>query len=437
LTGDALEPAVWHRLHPLSPLVRAGRATIGIAILVVPSVLGGGGGDRSGSYIEFGVLGFLVFLGFISWLVTRWRVEDDDLRIETGLIRRQSLRFPLAQVQAIDIVRPGLARLFGVAELRLRMAGNTGGTARLAYLHAREAEPLRARLLALARGAVDADPAAAVDHGEEHVITSVPTARLVAAIFLSDVGFVSLLLLTGLIVGAVVAPSAAGKVLGGGAAPIFAAVTLIWRRFNQEYHLTLAEAHDGLRLRSGLVALTSETIRPGRVQAVRMVEPFLWRRVGWCRLEVDLAGRQRRKGEGEAQRKQLRALVPVGSRELALEVLRRILPDAPLPDRPAPRRALVKSPIRFRFLSWGRSETCVVTRTGRIRRVTSWVPLAKAQSFRRVQGPIQRRLRLASVHVDTAGRSMHATLRDRDVEEADEALWELVGLGRAARRAPP
>ena len=420
MTGDELEPAVWHRLHPLSPLVRAGRATIGIVIVVVPSVLRGGG-NASGSSIELGVLGVLVLLGFISWLVTRWRVEDDDLRIETGLIRRQSLRFPLAQVQAIDIVRPGLARLFGVAELRLRMAGNTGATARLAYLHAREAEPLRTRLLALAHGAVDAEPAGR--HRRDDL--------------LRDVGFVSLLLLTGLIVGAVVAPSAAGTVLGGGAAPIVGAVTLIWRRFNQEYRLTLAEAHDGLRLRSGLVALTSETIRPGRVQAVRMVEPFLWRRIGWCRLEVDLAGRQRRKGEGEAQRKQLRALIPVGSPELALEVLRRILPDAPLPDRPAPRRVLFKSPMRFRFLSWGRSDTCVVTRTGRIQRVTSWVPLAKAQSFRRVQGPLQRRLRLASVHVDTAGRSMHATLRDRDVAEADSALWELVRLGRAARRAPP
>ena len=438
MTDGSPEPAVWHRLHPLSPLVRAGRATIGLAIVVVPSVLGGGGRDTSGSFIELGVLGFLVLLGFVSWLVTRWRVEDDDLRIETGLIRRQSLRFPLAQVQAIDIVRPGLARLFGVAELRLRMAGNTGGTARLAYLHAREAEPLRARLLALAHGAADTESTVAVvNEDDEHVITSVPTGRLVASIFLSDVGFVSVLLLAGLIVGAIVAPSAAGKVLGGGAAPIFGAVTLIWRRFNQEYRLTLAEARDGLRLRSGLVALTSETIRPGRVQAVRMVEPFLWRRIGWCRLEVDLAGRQRRKGEGEAQRKQLRALVPVGSRELALEVLHRILPDAPQPDRPAPRRVLLKSPLRYRFLSWGRSETCVVTRTGRIRRVTSWVPLAKAQSFRRVQGPLQRRLRLASVHVDTAGRSMHATLRDRDVAEADEALWELVRLGRAARGSPP
>jgi putative membrane protein len=438
LTGDAtIEPEVWHRLHPLSPLVRAGRATIGIAIVALPSVLRGGG-NSSGSYIELAVLGFLVFLGFVSWFVTRWRVEGDDLRIETGLVRRQSLRFPLAQVQAIDLVRPGLARLFGVAELRLRMAGNTGATARLAYLHAREAEPLRARLLALAHGAApDAGPKGAAELAEERVLTSVPTGRLAASILLSDVGFTSMLLLAGLVAAAVVAPSTASAVLGGGAAPILGAVTLIWRRFNQEYRLTLAEAPDGLRLRSGLVALTSETIRPGRVQAVRMVEPFIWRRLGWCRLEVDLAGRQRRKGEGEGQRKQLRAVVPVGSRDLALEVLRRILPDAPLPERPPPRRVLLKSPLRFRFLSWGRSDTCVVARTGRIRRVTSWVPLAKAQSFRRVQGPLQRRLRLASVHVDTAGRALHATLRDRDGAEADEALAELVVLARAARAGPP
>jgi putative membrane protein len=435
VSDDRLEPAVWHRLHPLSPLVRAGRATIGIFIVLIPSALSGG--ISSNSLYDVGVAAVLIVLGFVSWLVTRWRVEDDDLRIETGLLRRQSLRFPLAQVQAIDIVRPGLARLFGVAELRLRMAGDTGATARLAYLHAREAEPLRDRLLALAHGAARTvtDPAAAP--AEEHVLASVPTGLLAASILLSDVGFLAVVVLVSLIVAAVVAPSIAVAVLGGGAAPIVAAATLVWRRFNQEYRLTLAESADGLRLRSGLVALTSETIRPGRVQAVRMVEPLLWRRLGWCRLEVDLAGRQRRKGEGEAQRRPLRAVLPVGSRALAFELLDRIVPGAPRPDRPAPRRVLLKSPLRFRFLAWGRSDTCVVTRGGRIRRVTAWVPLAKAQSLRRVQGPLQRRLRLASVHLDTAGRSVHATLRDRDAAEADEALAELVDLARMARGSPP
>jgi putative membrane protein len=86
------------------------------------------------------------------------------------------------------------------------------------------------------------------------------------------------------------------------------------------------------------------------------------------------------------------------------------------------------------MLAWGRSETCVATTSGRIRRVTAWVPLEKVQSLRRVQGPFQRRLRLATVHVDTAGRSVHAAIRDRDTAEADRALTELSDLARAARR---
>jgi putative membrane protein len=421
----------WHRLAPVSPIVRAGRAAIAIAILLLPTAVRGG--DLKQDWPQLAVVGVLLVVGFVSWLVTRWRIDGDDLRIETGLLRRQSLRFPLAQVQAVDVVRPGLARLFRVAELRLRMAGSTGGTARLAYLPEREVEPLRTRLLALAHEGVDG--VAPAEEVEERVLASVPTGRLAASILLSDVGFLAIAILAGLLVTAVEAPAATTEAFGGSAVWVIAGLTMLWRRFNQEYKLTVAEAPDGLRLRSGLVALTSETIRPGRVQAVRMVEPFVWRRLGWCRLEVDVAGRQRRKGEGEAQRTPLRAVLPVGSRDLAQELLARIVPDAPT-DRLRPsRRALVKSPLRYRFLSYGRTDTCVVTTTGRIRRVTAWVPLAKVQSFRRVQGPLQRRLRLASIHLDTAGRSVHANLRDRDVDEADSVLESLVPLARAARRS--
>jgi putative membrane protein len=421
----------WHRLAPVSPIVRAGRVAIAVAVLLLPTALRGG--DLTRNWPQLAVVGVLLVLGFVSWLVTRWQIDGDDLRIETGLLRRQSLRFPLAQVQAVDVVRPGLARLFRVAELRLRMAGSTGGTARLAYLPEREVEPLRTRLLALAH--LGADGVAPTEEVEERVLASVPTGRLAASILLSDVGFLAIAILAGLLITAVEAPAATTEAFGGSAVWVLAGLTMLWRRFNQEYKLTVAEAPDGLRLRSGLVALTSETIRPGRVQAVRMVEPFVWRRLGWCRLEVDIAGRQRRKGEGEAQRAPLRAVLPVGSRALAEELLARIVPDAPIDRLRPPRRALVKSPLRYRFLSFGRTDSCVVTTTGRIRRVTAWVPLAKVQSFRRVQGPVQRRLGLASIHLDTAGRSVHANLRDRGVEEADSVLDSLVTLARAARRS--
>ena len=426
----------WHRLHPLSPVVRGGRATIAVAILLLPIAFGLD--TLSNATPQLAITGVLVLGGVVSWLVTRWRIEDDDLRIETGLLRRQSLRFPLAQVQAIDVVRPGLARLFRVAELRLRMAGSSGGTARLAYVAEHEVEPLRDRLLALARGArvdegaPEPEPAAAA---EEHVLATVATGPLIAAIVLENGWLIAIL--AGLVVGVVVAPGAVSGILGGGGFVwAFSMVTFLWRRFNQQYRLTVAEGADGLHLSGGLVALTAEVIRPGRLQAVRLVEPWLWRPLGWCRLEVDIAGRQRSKGEGAAERGQLRTLVPVGSRALAFELVDRLVPDRPHELSRPPRRVLGKSPLRYRALSWGRTETCVAATSGRLRRVTSWVPLEKVQSLRHVQGPLQRQLRLASVHVDTAGKAVHATLRDRDAAEAAGALADLTDLARAARKAP-
>ena len=217
---------------------------------------------------------------------------------------------------------------------------------------------------------------------------------------------------------------------------IFGAAQLVWGRFNQGYRFSVADTPDGLRLHGGLVALTTETIRPGRIQAVRMVEPLFWRPFGWCRLEVDVAGKQRRKGEGREAGRRLRAVLPVGPLPLADELLDRLVPDRPRTLAPAPERVRWKSPLRYGKLGWARTETCVMTRSGRLRRVTCWVPLGKVQSLREVQGPVQRRLQLASVHLDTAGGNVHAILRDRDAAEADRVLVELVDLAEPRGRRP-
>jgi len=72
--------------------------------------------------------------------------------------------------------------------------------------------------------------------------------------------------------------------------------------------------------------------------------------------------------------------------------------------------------------------------TGRVRRETTWVPLAKTQSVRFVQGPLQRRLGLATVHLDAAGRRVRAEFRERDAEEARSLVTELAALSRNARK---
>ena len=429
LDAESLATGGWHRLHPLSPLIRASRALIGLAVIFGGSLVNPTRGGRSGFYVRAIVAVVLIGYGVVSWLVTRWRVQDGVLRIETGLIRRQSLRFPLSQLQAIDTVRPGMARIFGLAELRLRMGGSTGDSGRLAYLGAGEAENLRGELLALSSGPRP-QPAA----GGETVLISIPTDRLIGSIVLSRPVLIALTVIVGLLITYLAAPATALVVLGSSSAAGFGLLTVIWRRFNSGYRLVVAEASDGLRVRSGLVETTAETIPSGRVQAVRMVEPLLWRPLGWCRMEVDVAGRQSRRGENSAEGRQLRAVLPVGSRVEAAMLLDRILPGVPAERRPPPARARFRSPLRFGNLAWGWTDSCAVTTTGWPARVTSWVPLHKVQSLRLIQGPIQRWLRLATIHLDTAGRSVHAALTDRDVGEADQVLADLVERCRAARR---
>jgi putative membrane protein len=437
--------ATWHRLHPLSPLVRTGRHLVGLGILLLLLIFANHSGNSGQFITDFVIIGIALIAGVISWLVTRWEVADGVLRIETGLIRRDSRRFPLWQVQAIDVVQTGLARVLGLAELRLRMAGGDASGGRLACLRLAQAEQLRAQLLAMAH-APGLAPAGAPHAGAsapqagatapsgvaapERLLFRVRSERLAGAIILSRTGAYAAVVIAavGLIIGLSGQPGAGAYLL-----PIAAAMVLgVWRQFNGEFATSVAIAADGLRLRSGLVQTATETIRPGRVQAVRLVEPLIWRLFGWCRLEVDVAGsRQRRENRSEGQR--LRALIPVGSRADAEKLLAELLTSAPRPSLRAPAAARWKAPLAYHFLSWNGDDRYVVASRGRIRRETTWVPLEKVQSIRWVQGPVQRRLDLASIRLDVAGRRVTASIQDRGAAEAQQILSRLPDQARTAR----
>lgn len=434
--GEVTDVDTWHRLHPLSPVVRTARHTVGFAVIVVLALTrrSAGAGDV---VLDGAVIGVVLVAGLVSWLVTRWRVAGSTLQIESGLLRRRSQRLPLGQVQAIDVVQTAVARVFGLAELRLRMAGASGRGGRLSCLPLGRATELRATLLAVAHtlsvGGDTAAAAAEVAPVPEQVVFRLRTSRLVVTTLLGRfvlllVGGAALLAL-GLGVGR---PRGTVWVLLGvyciGFALIYGA-----KRIVSDYSLAVSDTGRGFRLRAGMLQTTEETIRPGRIQAVRLVEPLLWRPFGWCRLDVDVAGSRSRR-ENEVQRGRLRSVVPVGTLDEARSVLDRLLPDLPRPTLTAPARARWKSPLAFHNLSWGSGGDAVVATGGRLRRETNWVPLAKVQSVRWMQGPLQRRLDLATVRLDTAGRSIHTALKDRAADEAAAQLAALPGRCREARQ---
>ncbi len=135
----------WHRLHPLSPFVRAGRQMMSLIVVLAGIAVLNQHQAGSDLTTDLVIVGIALVGGFVSWLVTRWQLTDDVLRVESGLIRRSSQRLPLAQIQAVDIVQSGLARALGLAELQLRMAGGGAAGGRLACLRLADAEELRHR----------------------------------------------------------------------------------------------------------------------------------------------------------------------------------------------------------------------------------------------------------------------------------------------------
>ena len=419
-------------------MVRFGRLVVGLLVVAVPTLEASRGGDPRGHSLTTSLivwaslLGVSMVAGVISWLVTRWRIGDGDLQIETGLIRRQSIRIPLARIQAVDIVAPLLGRVLGLAEVRVVSAGRGGEHGRLAYLTAAEAGVARARLLALAHGLAaetpepPAQPLAVVDNG-----------RLVIALTLRAGIAVPLLLMVAAVVVLVVAPRAGAVVLSTCVPILFTSAVTIARTFNEEFEFAVSEAGDGMRLDRGLLQRRHETIPFGRIQALRVVQPLLWRPMGWLRLEVDVARQHGAQQSRDDPQRVARTLLPVAPRAEVLALLSRVFPEAgvdPPPGAQPPPRARLKAPLSYHFLAAWHGARYACARTGRLQAATVVVPLHKVQSVRLTSGPLQRRFRLATVRADTAGQRWRASMRCRDAGEADAWLWEISAKARLARR---
>jgi putative membrane protein len=433
----------WRRLSPLTPVVRAVGGVV-ILVLAFPQALGIQRPERRGTVATIlpalGVATLAIVGGVVSWLVTRWRIHGGDLQIEMGLLRRQSFRIPLARIQAVDVVAPLVGRILGLAEVRIVSAGSGAERSRLAYLTAGEAARVRSQLLALAHGLDAATP-----EPPARPLLEVPNGRLVGSLVLR--GTLVLPLLAA--VAAIAVPLGLdargdlGPAGGVGAASFVAVAGLlvgVVQTVNAEFSFRVSLAADGFRLDRGLLQTRHETIPLGRIQAVRLVEPLLWRIFGWARLEVDVA-RQHVPRQADRQAGALgRALLPVAPRDQVAWLLAWVMPGAlPLPSQAAavPPRARLKAPLSAHLLAAWHDDHYVYARTGRLTARTVIVPLAKVQSVRLSSGPVQRAMRLATVHVDSAGHRWTAQGRCRDQAEAGAMLWLLADRARWARAVSP
>jgi len=419
------------RLHPLTPFVRGWGYFVVAAVALVNN-------EGLRSNLELAGLGLIVvlvggvLLGALSWWFTKWQLTDEAIRVDSGFLFRRTRIIRFDRIQAIDVAQPFVARLFGMAELRMDVAGGGKSDGKLSYFTYDEAGKLRSILLLRAKGEH------AVEHDAHQVepepLLVVPTNRLLGATLLSSTVLASAGGLVWLIVATTVLDFHIG--LFAGLPLLLGVVQPIWKQVVGNHGFTLSETYDGLRTKRGLFDVQRQTVPPGRVQGLLITEPLIWRLIGWARVELDIAGVAGNRDEGDNDREGAQ-LLPVGDRAEVAGVLARILPGLDLSRiemHQAPERVKWLRPIGWRYLAYGADAQVLVTTRGWVSRRTSIVLHHKTQSVRLQQGPLQRRLRLANVHVDTPLGPTDAVAVHSDQFEAAALLQAQAERAREARR---
>lgn len=387
-------------VHPVTPVVH------GVAVLPIAAVVAVAWGG--GLLAQFGIGAFaagvllilLIGTAVTAWSYLAWRNlwywfdDDGDFRVDSGVFTRQQRRLQLSRLQAVDVAQPLFARFFSMAEVTVEVAGSGDSRVRLRYLRLDDARALRSEVLARAAGL-----ASGAGEAPESPIVTVPTRDLVVSLLMRSVTAGLLLVTVLLLVGTVLTQGWSGLALAlvTGGVPILIVVA----EFMRYFHFTVSQSPDGLRLRFGLARTETRTVPPGRVQAIELVEPLLWRRWRWVRVRVNIAGVG---GEGANSQKEETLLIPVATRDVAIDLVHRVLPGLDIDGlewTAAPERCRRRSPIQWRQLAVAWDDTVLATRRGRVTRRLALIPHARTQSVRVTQGPWERALDLATVHADS------------------------------------
>lgn len=464
-TRSALSDGEWHRMHPLTPLLRGGLFLIVVLGFVIANLrerlveiflpwltpgFRGGPPEDPIDYILghdlvilvlLGVLGVvvvLVLLFWMSWRFHSFRITGDDVEVRSGVLFRTNRRAPLDRVQGVNLTRPLLARLIGLAKLEVVGAG-LDANVRLEYLSTANAEAVRHDILRLASGRTLGDAAVAgaprswqggaattvvtgvtgvVEGVEEPVdepesVVRIPFGRLLGSVLLSDTTIALVIVTIAAIVASQIGTpwllfSLLPIVLGFGASYV--------RSVTRSMRYAIAPTPHGVRIVFGLFTTVTEILPPGRVHAVRIRQPLFWRPAGWWTITVNrLSG----SSAGQEAATAFTHILPVGTRADVERVVALLLPwlddderaliftrglltgrtDDPYTTTPP--RARVLRPVSWRRNGVALSAAALFLRRGRIVRSLVIVPLARAQSIALHQGPIYRMLRLARLRAHT------------------------------------
>jgi putative membrane protein len=453
------------------------------------SFLGGIGGPL----VAVGLLG-LVVVALVGYEILYYQRYDyeltaDSFDIRSGVVSRRNREIPLRRVQNVDISRNVVQRVLGIAALDFETAGGSQTEAAIRYVTFEEAKRLQSEISRLKRGAAEDAPAA--ETTELFALSDRELAVVGALSFdLRGPGLLAFLLSGSIpVASSFFSFGDEALVLAVGAILVLAAILAVsWVAgiaiaVVNYYGFRLSRTEDELQYERGLLQRYDGSIPFDKIQTLTIEDNPLKRYFGYATLAIETAGY----APGQGAQRGSEAAVPLAERDRVLTLANDIeqfgTPEFARPPKRIRRRyaarylivlgvvtgvlfavdslaaltvpwyaTLVVLPVipvaahyKWKHRGYWLGNEHVVTRNGFWKRQTKVVPYYRIQTVIDSQTLFQRRWRVATVTVDTAGSlslvAQDAAAVDIESDEAESVRAELeerlvtsVADRRSARR---
>ncbi|WP_193106226.1 PH domain-containing protein [Brachybacterium sp. FME24] len=474
-TGSVAPSEQRRRTHPITPLVTGWKIVIGVVAVISAQNIARLIDDFTvtRALIGAGVLvaAIVVAIAFsaLVWWFTTYMVDEDGVSLHMGVISKSREYAPRARIESVSVERPLLARILGLAKVRVEVAGGGESYLDIEYVKSADAEDLRRRILGVATststavaggagavGAGDRAQEADVDESVDtargatgaassdgagntatstsggtlqevlydgvtdgELIAKIPTERLVRSL-LRDVGFLLGIVVS--IVGVAVAIILAIWQDGLSFAVIIALLPTaiavpkyVFGRIESGWGFISRITDRGLRMRRGLANTRTDNIASGRIQRFELRRPLLWRTPDWTAVSVTVAGIDD-DSENGAQ-----SALPVGTREELWSTLGHLAAPLGTADDlatlehllTAPAREItgVRTPIRAWWIARRTQVTvllpgALIHRSGIVSRTVQIVPRERIQELTLEDDPFGRKLGVLDLKVGIAGYTL-------------------------------
>ena len=447
------------RLHPATFLTRTIRA-LPQYVVGLPAVVGLTSDTDVAILLLIALGGVAVAAAgaYLFWRRFRYGVGEGEIVIESGIFQRQRRVIPFDRIQDIDIEQGLLARMFGTAKVKIETGGGAKDEGSLDSLSLVEAHRLRETLrrghAAAGAGAEEEGPAAAA--AEEPLLFRMDLKRvLLAGLFNFSLVYLAVIFGSFEYLEALfgfdplkmewIEPARALAqtatwgltVLALSVILLLGIVAGVVRTVARDYEFRLTRAGGGLRRRRGLLTLSEALIPFRRVQLSIIRSGFISCAFGWFRLEFQTLSADAAKAGNQVA-------APFARMEEVRLVLAEVSPEDLPPEEDyirVSRRHILRQSLRWALwlvvpilagsfarpeallllllvplvvgaaaLQWRHQRYCrtplhLYVRHGLLTRRLWIVPYERVQALAFVQGPLQRRLKLATLAIDTAGAS--------------------------------